>query len=182
MTGRKHGGQAAQAAVPKPSEFESAARHASLAMQRGKNAVKSEYRSGIEAGESHTFVASVDIDAHFKVTEPNSFRWDYGVGLRSDAGHESLWWVEPHPASSSGEVSRMLEKLDWLKGKLGQPRFAGLLALTNKARAQGIAFRWLAITGTVAIRPDTSEARRLALHGLAAPARRVVLPRAGRAR
>ena len=70
----------------------------------------------------------------------------------------------------------MLAKLEWLTAKLRRPEFAKLQALTDAARLSGIAFRWLAMSGDICIRPGTSQARRLALRGLAAPTRHVALP------
>ncbi len=175
MTGPKRDGERAPAAN-KPAAFEQAALRAGLAVQPGKSAMKSEYRPGVAVRVTHKFVASVDLDAELRAEEPGAHRWDYGLGLADRRGAESAWWVEPHPASSTGEVATMLAKLDWLKFKLNRPEFAELLALTNAARLKGIAFRWLAMTGDICIRPGSSQARRLALRGLAAPTRHVTLP------
>lgn len=165
------------AAATKPAHaFEAAATKAGLVTQRGKSAVKHEYRQGIAAGHAHRFLASVNLDAQLKANEPGAHRWDYGLGLVDAQGHESAWWVEPHPASSTHEVATMLAKLAWLTNKLKSPEFAKLRALTNVARGKGIAFRWLAVSGRVCIRPGSSQARLLALRGMAAPTRHVTLP------
>lgn len=175
MTGPKRAARK-PAAAPKSNAFEPAAAKAGLTVRPGKSAVKNEYRKGIAARASHKFLASVDLDADLKAGEPGAHRWDYGLGLIDGRDRESAWWVEPHPASSTREVSTMLAKLDWLNTKLASPEFAKLQALTNAARLKGIAFRWLAMTGDICIRPGSNQARRLALRGLAAPSRHVVLP------
>ena len=175
MTGPMRSARAALAAK-KSTAFEAAATKAGLTVQPGKSAVKNEYRSGVAVRAAHKFLASVDLDANLKANEPSAHRWDYGLGLIDSRGNESAWWIEPHPASSTGEVTTMLAKLEWLHGKLKNPEFAGLQTLTNAARLKGIAFRWLAMSGDICIRPGTSQARRLALRGLAAPTRHVVLP------
>jgi hypothetical protein len=85
-------------------------------------------------------------------------------------------WIESHPASSTGNVAEMLHKLDWLKAKLQQPAFAGLQALTEVTQRSGSAYRWLARTGPVRIRPGSREYRQLIKAGLRMPARNLVLP------
>lgn len=175
MTEPKRAGERVLASN-QPTAYEQAARSAGLAAQPGKRAMKNEYRSGVEVRAAHKFQASVDLDIGLKADEPGAHRWDYGLGLADRHGAESAWWVEPHPASSTGEVATMLAKLDWLKTKLKRPGFAELSALTDAARLQGIAFRWLAMSGSISIRPGTSQARRLSTHGMAAPSRHVRLP------
>ena len=179
MTGPKRAAENASTmalAAKKASTFEAAAMKAGLTVQPGKSAIKNEYRHGVTVRAAHKFLVSVDLDADLKATEPGAHRWDYGLGLSDRDGRESAWWVEPHPASSTHEVTTMLAKLEWLTAKLRSPEFAKLQALTNAARLKGIAFRWLALSGGICIRPGTSQARRLAVHGLAAPTRHVALP------
>lgn len=175
MTGSKRAAKSAPAAK-KESAFEAAAAKAGLTVQPGKSAVKNEYRQGVAVRAAHKFLSSVDLDADLKAKEPGEHRWDYGLGLIDGQGKESAWWVEPHPASSTHEVTTMLAKLEWLTAKLKSPEFAKLRALTDAARLKGIAFRWLAMSGDICIRPGTSQARRLAMRGLAAPTRHVALP------
>ncbi|MBL7999488.1 MAG: hypothetical protein JNL32_12735 [Candidatus Kapabacteria bacterium] len=52
---------------------------------------------------------SVDIDTCTAHTYPNAHRWDYVIGYKS-----SVIFVEVHSAHTS-EVSRVLDKLKWLK-------------------------------------------------------------------
>ena len=100
------------------SAFELAAKVAGLPTQPGLGAIKAEYRAGVALRSGHRHTASLDIDTAFLATEPTSSRWDYGIGMRSEAGQELLVWLEAHPASSTGEVQKMLDKLAWLKAKL----------------------------------------------------------------
>jgi len=125
----------------------------------------------------HRHTASIDIDSHFHATEPTASRWDYGLGLRTESGDELMVWLEPHPASSTGEVQKMLDKLVWLKNKLAQPTFDGLRVLElTSLRRQIVLYRWLALTGSIRILPNSKEARRLTRAGLSQPQRHVQLP------
>ena len=159
------------------SAFEAAARAAGMVPCTGLSAVKAEYRSGVSLKPEHRHTASIDTDAHFHDAEPAAARWDYGLGLRTQSGEELMVWLEPHPASSTGEVQKMLDKLDWLKSKVAQTAFDGLrtLELTSRRR-QIILYRWLAPTGSIRILPNSKEARRLAQAGLSQPQRHVQLP------
>lgn len=157
---------------PTPSDFERACRHAELTPQPGLSAVKGEYRPGVALKSGHRHTASIDLDACFLASEPTAARWDYGIGVRGESGQESLFWLEAHPASSTGEVQKMLDKLAWLKDKLNQPAFEHLRRLEHKVSA----YRWLAMTGDIRILPNSVEARQLAKAGLSRPLRRVELP------
>jgi hypothetical protein len=160
----------------KTSEFESAATAAGLKAFPGKSAVKSLYQPGIAIGPGLSFTASVDIDLACQAAEPQANRWDYGLGLRDQKGEEFAVWIEPHPASSTGEVAKIIAKLDWLERKLAQPGFKGLKALTQKsAQANVPRFHWLAMTGDIRIRPGSREAALLSKRGLRLPSRHLVL-------
>lgn len=162
--------------TPRParadSAFTLAAQTAGLSTQPGLGAVKAEYRAGISLNSGHRHTASTDLDAIFLAAEPTSARWDYGIGVRSEAGQEMLVWLEAHPASSTGEVQKMLDKLAWLKAKLAQPDFVGLRTLEHTV----CAYRWLAMTGAMRILPNSREARRMAQAGLSSPQRHVKIP------
>ncbi|MDP3654864.1 MAG: hypothetical protein Q8R67_24655 [Rhodoferax sp.] len=160
----------------KISEFESAATAAGLKVLPGKSAVKSQYQTGIAVGPGLSFTASVDIDLDCQAAEPQSNRWDYGLGLKTKKGEEFAVWVEPHPASSTGEVAKIFAKLDWLERKLAQPDFKGLNTLTQKsAQADIPRFHWLAMTGDIRIRAGSREAALLSKRGLRLPSRHLVL-------
>lgn len=155
--------------------FEAVAVAAGLPAMAGLNAVQGTYRSSISASTGAVFSGSVDMDQHFLVSEPHANRWDYGAGVNK-GDTEMAFWIEPHPASSTGEVDVMLRKLVWLKGKLGQTPYAQLRARTDHAATSGyVPYRWLA-SGSIRIRAGSAEALRLAKAGLAMPTRRVALP------
>ena len=176
MSGRKRAA-AKPITAPLVSQFDQGARTAKLTPQAGKAAVKGQYRAAMVARSGHALTDSVDIDTDFQDAEPSSVRWDYGLGLKSVAGHELAVWVEPQPASGSGEVRKMIDKLAWLKVKLANTEFKELHRLTHMSPGSSAnPFRWLAMTGAICIRPGSAEARRLALKGLGLPARHLVLP------
>lgn len=175
MSTRKQGAHKKPAA-PAPSAFEKAVAAAGLASDPGKGAVENRYRGLIEGKTASTrFTGSVDIDAAFKQTEGRANRWDFGLGVHAPGKKEFAVWVEPHSASSLGEVKTVLAKLDWLQAKLNQPAFAPLKALTDACREQGHKpFHWMA-TAHVGIRPGSREANMLALRGMSPPSTRVVI-------
>jgi len=158
------------------SAFAAAAQAAGLSCAAGKSAVKGQYQAGIACRAGWEFTDSVDVDTAYLATEPESVRWDYGLGL--DAGlHGALAvWVEPHPASSAREVAKIIAKLDWLEAKLALAKYKGLRALTEKAAAAGVRrFHWLAMTGGMRIRPGSKEAALLSRRGLQLPRRHLEL-------
>ena len=155
------------------SRFQQAAADAGLVAQPGKSALAPADRGAVEAKGRARFTGSLDLDAAFLAAEPNSPRWDYAVGVAGS--DEKLFWIEPHPASSTGEVARMLAKLDWLKSKLARPEFAALHALTQATSAEGASpFLWL-YAGSNRILPNSREARLLASKGLSLPRRHLEL-------
>lgn len=157
------------------SMFMAAASAAGLSPAEGKQAIQHQYRSGIQAADGSRFCGSVDLDAAFARAEPHASRWDYGLGIQRN-GVELAFWVEPHPASSTSEVARMIAKLDWLKAKLSQPAFSRLNELTRNAMQLGLAFRWLAASGEMRLVPGSRQARLLAERGIAFPTRHLRLP------
>lgn len=154
--------------------FAQAAQAAGLAYVPGKGAVEGHYRGDVVSKAAKTqFTGSVDMDAAFAVTERHVHRWDYGLGVQPPKHNELAVWVEPHKASSNGEVKVVLAKLDWLKAKLKLPAFTQLKALTDECVAQGVRpYRWMA-SGHVGIRPGSREANMLSRAGMDLPTRRV---------
>jgi hypothetical protein len=142
------------------------------------SAVEAGYRQQISARSGFRHTASVDLDRAFVVAEPDATRWDYGLGLRSPQGIELAIWVEPHPASSTKEVERMLRKLKWLKAKLDSAAFRELRELRDAAvRQDARPYRWLTtLSGAIGIAPNSKEARQLAREGLEPPRRQIELP------
>ena len=157
------------------TSFEREAVSAGLSALPGLAAVQGTYRSSITTSAGAAFTGSVDMDQHFLASEPHANRWDYGVGICA-RNVEMAFWVEPHPASSTGEVDVMLRKLAWIKDKLGQTQYSELKARTDHAAKDGrVPYRWLA-SGSIRIRAGSADALRLAKAGLAMPARQVTLP------
>lgn len=139
----------------------------------GKQAVKGSHSTLIAAAKGVQLLASWDMDSAYLKQEPQSPRWDYALAVQSD--RECVYWVEVHPASSTGQVEEMLAKLKWLQAKLVAPQFNALNQLTKATQVRKIqAFRWL-YTGDNRIRPGSQEARKLARAGLNAPERMITL-------
>jgi hypothetical protein len=174
MKEKNQGGMPKTGPTKSALTFVQAATAAGLATQAGKGAVESRYRASICAKLAKTqFTGSIDTDAAFRVTEGQAHRWDYGIGLQPPAKNELAVWVEPHPASSNGEVKVVLAKLAWLKAKLNLPAFKALKALTDECVKQEIRpHHWMA-SGRVCIRPGSREAHMLARAGLDIPSTKV---------
>jgi hypothetical protein len=100
---------------------------------------------------------SIDLDGALQQRYPNDPRWDYGVEWRRRRSHE-IAWVEVHPATS-GEVERVLKKLQWLRNWLGNAP-----AVCNRLPAS---YHWVATDAGVHI--DAARRRRLNAAGLRMP-------------
>lgn len=172
------GGKNKTPAVPKETTaFDLAVKDAKLPAEDGKNAVAGLYRAQITVSDRWKFTGSVDMDAHFKPADPHSHRWDYAIGIRQANGQELVCWVEPHPASSTGEVNTMLAKLAWLKQKLDTASFKKLKAMTYVSGRTGHPFFWLrTVSGQCRITANSKEAKLLARSGLRMPAQHLSLP------
>lgn len=157
------------------STFDRAASRAGLAVCKGKNAVKAEHQAAISIHAEWGNTGSVDLDAHFVNAEPNSVRWDYGLGV-SNGSIDLVFWIEPHPASSTREVKRLGRKVTWLKSKLRTSPFSELSTMTDKTIALGHnPYRWVH-AGSIHIARNSREARELARAGVEFPCRYVRLP------
>lgn len=135
--------------------------------------MENRYRGSVEGKTATTrFTGSLDMDAAFKQAEPEANRWDFGVGMHKPGKQEFAVWVEPHSASSLGEVKTILAKLDWLQGKLDQPEFRQLKALTDACAAGGIDgfIGWQPPVWGFA--PAARRANMLAAHGMNPPSTR----------
>lgn len=173
MSAQKRSPRTRPAVTAPPSLFVNTVTKAGHSTCTGKQAVKGSHSTLIVAAKGVQLLASWDMDAAYQKQEPQSPRWDYAVAVQSDI--ESLYWVEVHPASSTGQVEEMLAKLKWLQAKLGVPQFKALNQLTNATQVRKIqAFRWL-YTGDNRIRPGSQEARKLARAGLQRPERKITL-------
>jgi hypothetical protein len=154
--------------------FPDAAQSAGLTAEVGKNAIEGKYRPHIEAADGIAITHSADIDAAYTAIEPNAARWDYGVGLSK--GNKILAvWVEPHGATSSGEVDKMIAKLNWLKGKLNTQRWANLRAMSDASISEEVRLFWWLVPGKVCFRAGSKEALKLAQAGLTMPCKQVLI-------
>ena len=105
---------------------------------------------------------SVDIDACLQNIYPNESRWDYVLGYKN-----RIYYVEVHPAIT-GEVKRVIEKLNWLK-RWREQKASNLEALHHRST-----YHWIA-SGKVAISRRSRYARELARHGISNPNSRLRL-------
>jgi len=96
---------------------------------------------------------SIDIDACVREDYPNSNRWDYCFGYNNEA-----YFVEVHSANT-GEVSTMLNKLQWLKDWLNSDAPA-----LNSIKAK-VPFYWIQ-SGKYNILPNSPQSRRIAVAGI----------------
>jgi hypothetical protein len=140
--------------------------------------VQAHYRPGLQAlaaGDAdriqcdnpRRLTGSVNVDQALQAAEPDEPRWDYGIGLRRNNA-ECAIWVEVHPASSTS-ITDMLNKLQWLRKWL-RAQAPALAALTQSD------YYWVSTDATIAITPNSPQARRLAAAGLVGPRRVLKLP------
>lgn len=95
----------------------------------------------------------MDLEAAHRAAEPGAPFWDYGIGLkRSEDGEEVAVWIEPHPASSSGDVDAMIAKVSWLSGKLAT--YPELGRLTERAEVRKLD----TLPGLLPVRSGSSRA------------------------
>lgn len=122
------------------------------------------YSALIRLGTPGDCTSSVEIDEATREKYPDATRWDYAFDYRNE-----VFYVEVHSAET-GEVSRMLRKLQWLRDWLhaAAPR---INALTAKSRP---AFYWVQ-SGRYSILPGSSQERKIIQLGLK-PVSAVVLP------
>lgn len=143
--------------------------------QAGLKAIKGEYRAAIKPKASRRLTGSMDMDAALSAEFSQDSRWDYGVGLMlADNKTEVAIWIEVHPATT-GEVDRILLKLDWLKTRLKQ--YAELGKLTARAEKNNVQpFYWMPTNSGVHIHAHMPQARRLAAQGISLPTGILRLP------
>jgi hypothetical protein len=135
--------------------------------------IKDCYERGLQAlGNNSTKVLpkdtrlckwSIDLDSCLLEDYPNAHRWDYVICYGTRA-----YFLEVHPASTS-EVSRVIQKMQWLKDWLNNQGQE-----INKIRAKK-AFHWV-YTNKFGITKNSRYARRLAQAGLGLPKRQLRLP------
>jgi hypothetical protein len=98
----------------------------------------SEGRHKIVARDTQHLLGSANIDEDCQTTFPQDNRWDFVVGYHKSTGAVAFF-IEEHSATS-GEVSCMGRKLNWLKQYLNRPANATLNQLPKQ-------FHWLAHDG-----------------------------------
>ena len=131
------------------------------AYRPGKQALNG-YRNRVNCADSRRLTGSMDLDSALKKEQAHAARWDYGLGYKPPRGREQAIWVEVH-AATTGEVSRVLDKLQWLKDWLNGEA-EDLKRLTDRAGAD-IRYVWIA-RGKVRIPSHLPQARRLNQSGL----------------
>lgn len=79
------------------------------AYESGLRALKKAEGGKVVVSDGKRLNGSLNIDAAVAHLYPNENRWDYAVGY-----DEKVYFVEIHPAFT-GEVNRMIAKLNWLR-------------------------------------------------------------------
>jgi len=103
-------------------------------------ALKGAYRTGLQAlnnrhknlitADGNNLTGSVNLDESLKKGEhAQASRWDYGIGYKIN-NFEVAVWVEVHPASSTGNLNEVVEKLKWLNKFLSGKWQSQLRAMT----------------------------------------------------
>ena len=92
-------------------------------LKNGLQALKRQDRNQIRYNASRDLRGSVDIDTCLRERYPTGSRWDYVFGYK-----DRIYYMEIHPAGSTGEVKRVVAKLEWLKQwrKLSAPSLEDL--------------------------------------------------------
>lgn len=117
---------------------------------KGLGAIKGNERDRFIAPDPRKLTGSLDIDKATRDRYPEANRWDYAVEY-----NDETFFVEVHPCSTS-DVSKMIDKLTWLKGWL-KTKAPQIDALKSKNQP----YHWIATSG-VGILPNSSYAKKLA--------------------
>ena len=64
----------------------------------------------VKVNATRELSGSIDIDTCLARAYPNAPRWDYVFGYK-----DLVYYVEVHPADSTGEVKNVIAKFEWLK-------------------------------------------------------------------
>ena len=133
----------------------------------GVKALDPEYRRLIRIADTRALTGSVDLDTAFRESEPESNRWDYGIGIKANDGKEKAIWLEPHSATRTGNVAEVIAKFRWLQDKLLGSGWKALKDLTENACQAGLPpYVWLRGSGNVHIKSRSRESRILAENGI----------------
>ena len=144
------------------------------AYRTGKQALPEKDRRRVKCADPRRLTGSIDLDSALQKVPSHAEkpRWDYGLGYSPADGKEQAIWVEVHTATT-GEVSAVLKKLQWLRDWLNSEA-PELRRLTDFA-SDNCRFVWIA-TSSVKISPNTPQARRLRKSGLPSVQRHISLP------
>lgn len=140
------------------------------AFEPGIQALRRHHRALILSPDPNRLTGSIDLDGRLAEQQPNSPRWDYGLGFRLSR-REYAVWVEVHPAQTN-RVKGMLNKLRWLRDWLqtdGEP-----LRRLTRLNGPTCPFVWLA-SGPIRLPPNSPEARQASQAGIR-PRKRLSLP------
>lgn len=72
-------------------------------------------RPRVECADTRSLCGSVNIDGALRPVLPDAHRWDYAICYTPAS--EVVYWVEVHPAATSG-IAEVQRKFIWLKGWL----------------------------------------------------------------
>ncbi len=134
--------------------------HADLQPQPGLQAMSGPDRARVDVADPWALRGSVDLDHDLRASFPQDARWDYGVGFG-----ETMWFIEVHSASSSGNIEQVVRKACWLHARIAGTPWA--------LRARHLV--WIA-SGRVCRDPSFSRRRRMLQRvGVRGPVGRLVL-------
>ena len=145
------------------------------AYRPGKQALENRHRGLVDCKDTRRLTGSIDLDSALKKQpgHAGAARWDYGLGYRPPAGkREQAVWIEVHSATT-GEVSAVLRKLQWLRDWLNDG--AGRLKRMTDRAAPDIRFVWIASAG-VNIPKNSRQARELSQSAIQRPRKQLSLP------
>lgn len=136
-----------------------------LQTRPGLQALDAADRERLGVAEPRRLDGSCCIDDDLAAHRSNEPRWDYAVGY---AGR--VWFIEVHPADSSGNVDEVVRKATWLRGLLGS---SPLLRLPPNGQLRGL--YWVASGRVTAQLAFSRSLRRLAEAGVGRPTERLHL-------
>lgn len=120
----------------------------------GLGALKSG-KDKICANNPRDLTGSIDIDGSLVQKYPEDNRWDYAVEHKGET-----IFVEIHPATSGGELNKMIAKVDWLRNWIRESAPA-----LEEIRAKNHPYYWL-ITNRFDMTFNTSDKRKLSIKNI----------------
>ena len=110
----------------------------------------------IEVNATRDLSGSVNIDSCVADSYPNDPRWDYVFGYK-----DHIFYVEVHPGTT-GEVSTIVNKLNWLK------QWRRRLITGLEASQHNSSYHWV-FSGKTAITKNSKYSRMLVQNGISGP-------------